>query len=116
MFLGTGAASEATLFCQRVFNAKGVKGNWATFATLASAAGRTMFTRPNPHDVTRFDRPFPIRVTCDGREFSDGPQLLAFSTTLEKLILGAHTPCPAFPAGSCPSCTAVRTAKCRKGP
>ena len=72
MFLGTGAASEATLFCQRVFNAKGVKGDWATFATLASAAGRTMFTKPNPHDVTRFDRPFPIQVTSDGREFSSG--------------------------------------------
>jgi diacylglycerol kinase (ATP) len=90
MFLGTGAASEATLFCQRVFNAKGVKGSWATFGTLASAAGRTMFTKPNPHDVTRFDRPFPIQVTSDGREFSSGTQLLAFSTTLEKLILGAR--------------------------
>jgi diacylglycerol kinase (ATP) len=89
MFLGTGAASEAVLFCQRVFNAKGVKGNWATFATLASAAGRTMFTRPNPHDVSRFDRPFPIEITSDGRQFSTGTQLLMFSTTLEKLILGA---------------------------
>jgi diacylglycerol kinase family enzyme len=89
MFLGTGAASEAVLFCQHAFNAKGVKGNWATLATLASAAGRTMFTRPNPHDVSRFDRPFPIEITSDGREFSTGTQLLMFSTTLEKLILGA---------------------------
>ena len=89
MFLGTGAASEAVLFCQRAFNARGVKGNWATFATLASAAGRTMFTRPNPHDVTRFDRPFPIAVTSEGRTFSTGTQLLMLSTTLEKLILGA---------------------------
>jgi hypothetical protein len=90
MFLGTGAASEAVLFCQRVFNAKGVKGNWATFATLASAVGRTMFTRSNPHDVSRFDRPFPIEITNDGREFCTGTQLLMFSTTLEKLILGAR--------------------------
>ena len=90
MFLGTGAASEATLFCQRVFNARGVKGNWATFATLASAVGRTMFTKPNPHDVSRFDRPFPIRITSDGREFCTGTQLLMLSTTLEKLILGAR--------------------------
>lgn len=90
MFLGTGAVSEATLFCQRTFNARGVKGNLATFATLVSAAGHTIFTKPNPHDVTRFDRPFPIKITSDGREFCSGTQLLMFSTTLEKLILGAR--------------------------
>jgi diacylglycerol kinase (ATP) len=90
MFLGTGAVSEATLFCQRVFNARGVKGNWATFATLASATGRTMFIRPNPHDVSRFDRPFPIEIIGDGREICIGTQLLMLSTTLEKLILGAR--------------------------
>jgi diacylglycerol kinase family enzyme len=90
MFLGTGAASEATLFCQRVFNAKGVKGNWATFATLASAAARTMFTRPNPHDVTRFDRPFPIEITSDGKTLCTGTQLLMVSTTLERLVMGAR--------------------------
>ena len=90
MCLGTGAASEATLFCQRAFNAKGVKGNWATFATLASAAGRTMFTKPNPHDVTRFDRPFPIEITSDGKTFCTGTQLLMLSTTLEKLVMGAR--------------------------
>ena len=66
-----------------------MKGNWATFATLAGAAGRTIFTRPNPHDVSRFDRPYPIEITSDGREISTGAQLLMFSTTLEKLILGA---------------------------
>lgn len=90
MFLATGAASEATLFCQRAFNARGLKGNWATFATLASAVGRTMFTRPNPHDVSRFDRPFHIQVTSDGKKFSDGTQLLMLSTTLEKVVLGAR--------------------------
>ena len=90
MFLGTGATSEATLFCQRAFNARGVKGNWATFATLASAAGRTLFTKPNPHDVTRFDRPFPILITSAGKVQCTGTQLLMLSTTLEKLILGAR--------------------------
>ena len=90
MFLGTGATSEATLFCQRVFNAKGVKGNWATFATLTSTVGRIVFTKPNPHDVTRFDRPFPIHVTSAGMERCTGTQLMMLSTTLEKLILGAR--------------------------
>ncbi len=88
MFLGTGAASEATLFCQRAFNARGVKGSWATFATLASAAGRTMFTRADPNDELRFDRPFPIRITSGTTEFCSGTQLMMFSSTLEKLILG----------------------------
>jgi hypothetical protein len=90
MFLGTGATSEATLFCQRVFNARGVKGNWATFATLGNAVGRIVFTKPNPHDVTRFDRPFPMHITSAGMERCTGTQLMMFSTTLEKLILGAR--------------------------
>ena len=88
MFLGTGAAAEAALFCQRAFNAKGVKGSWATFATLAGAASRTMFTAPNPTDENRFDRPFPIHITSEGRERCTGTQLMVLSTTLEKLILG----------------------------
>jgi diacylglycerol kinase (ATP) len=90
MCLGTGAAAEATLFCQRAFNAKGVKGSWATFATLANAVGRTMFTTPNPHDVTRFDRPFPIEITSDGKIFCTGTQLLMVSSTLERLVMGAR--------------------------
>jgi diacylglycerol kinase (ATP) len=90
MFLGTGATAEATLFCQRVFNARGVKGNWATFATLGNAVGRVAFTKPNPHDVTRFDRPFPIQITSAGMERCTGTQLMMLSTTLEKLILGAR--------------------------
>lgn len=88
MFLGTGAASEATLFCQRAFNARGVKGSWATFATLASAAARTMFTAADPTDKSRFDRPFPIHVSVGSDVMVTGTQLMMFSTTLEKLILG----------------------------
>ena len=88
MFLGTGATSEATLFCQRVFNARGVKGNWATFATLGNAVGRIVFTKPNSHDVTRFDRPFPMHITSAGVERCTGTQLMMFSTTLEKTRSG----------------------------
>ncbi len=90
MFLGTGAVSEATLYCQQAFNAKGVKGNWATFATLAGAVAKTVFSKPDPNDLTRFDRPFAIRVLADGQPMSDGTQLLMLATTLEKLILGAR--------------------------
>ena len=53
MFVGTGAVAAGTQFCQQAFNAKGVKGNWATFATLASAVSKTVFietgsSRRNP--------------------------------------------------------------------
>ncbi|MCB1378931.1 MAG: hypothetical protein KDK89_11270 [Alphaproteobacteria bacterium] len=88
MFLGTGAVSKATLFCQQAFNSKGVKGNWAVFATLAGAVAKSLFTAPDPADETRFDRPYPIAVTADGRPMARGDHLLMLATTLDKLILG----------------------------
>lgn len=90
MFLGTGAVSEATLFCQQAFNAKGVKGNWATFATLAAAIGRSLFSAPDPNDMTRFDRPFQMTIASGGKPLASGNQLLMLSTTLDKLILGTR--------------------------
>ncbi|MGH6820723.1 MAG: diacylglycerol/lipid kinase family protein [Methylocella sp.] len=89
MFLGTGALSEAALLCQRTFNARGVKGNWATFATLASAVSRSLFSPSDPLDQTRFDRPFAIAVEVDGQPVATGEHLLMLATTLNKLILGA---------------------------
>ncbi len=90
MFLGTGAATEATLYCQKTLNARNIKGSLATFATLVAAVSRPVFTRPNPSDETRFDRPFPIEITSGGVQRCAGAQLLMFSTTLDKLILGAR--------------------------
>lgn len=87
MFVGTGAVSLGTLFCQQAFNARGVKGQWATFATIASAAGKAVFTAPNPEDTTRLDRPYDISVDADGKRRADGPLLMQMSTTLEKLVL-----------------------------
>ena len=89
MFLGTGAASKATHYCQQAFNAKGVKGNWATFATLAGAVSRSLFTPANPADETRFDRPYPIAIEAGGKSVAQGDQLLMLATTLDKLILGS---------------------------
>ena len=88
MFLGTGAVSQAALFCQRTFNARGVKGNWATFSTLASAVSRSLFSASNPHDPSRFDRPFAISIDAGGKSMATGQHLLVLATTLEKLILG----------------------------
>ena len=90
LFVGTGAVAEATYFCQQAFNAKGVKGNWASFATLASAVGRSLFSPPNPSDPTRLDRPFPLSVEVNGETLTSGDQLLIMATTLESLILGTR--------------------------
>ena len=90
MFLGTGAITDATAYCQRAFNARGVTGSWATFATLAGAFSRSVFSPPDPSDSGRFDRPYEIAVSADGQEVSNGRQLLMLATTLEKLILGTR--------------------------
>jgi diacylglycerol kinase (ATP) len=90
MFLGTGAIGEAARYAQTALNDKGVKGSLATFATLAGAVGRNMFTKSNPYDQTRFDRPFPITVRAGDEELCSGFQLLALVTTLDKLILGSR--------------------------
>lgn len=89
MFFGTGAVSEATRYCQTAFNDKGVGGNWATFATLATVLSKSLFLAPNPSDPNRFDRPYPITVNADGQHLCQGDQLLMLATTLNKLILGA---------------------------
>lgn len=90
MFLGTGAAAEAILYCQRVYNARNVKGDWATFATLVTTLGRALLTKPNPADKSRIDRAYPIEVVSEGTQRCSGMQLLMFSTTLDKLILGSR--------------------------
>ena len=90
MFLGTGAVSEATLYCQQAFNARGVRGSWATFATLASTVSRAVFTKADANDTTRPDRPYRMTVTADGKPLADGDQLLLMATTLQRLILNAR--------------------------
>jgi diacylglycerol kinase (ATP) len=88
MFFGTGAVAEATRYCQVAFNDKGVGGNLATFATLASALGKTMFFKSNVNDPDRFDKPYDITLKINGTPQCQGPQLMMLATTLGKLILG----------------------------
>ncbi len=90
MFFGTGAVSEATRYCQVAFNDKGVGGNMATFATLATVLSKSLFLAPNPGDPNRFDKPYDITLRCDGILKCNGQQLLMLATTLEKLILGTR--------------------------
>lgn len=88
MFLGTGAISAATRYTQVSLNDKGVKGSLATFTTLATAVGKSLFSKSNAFDPNRFDRPFPITVRANGQIIATGTQLMALATTLDKLILG----------------------------
>ncbi len=88
MFLGTGAAMEATRYTQTALNDRGIKGDIATFVTLAGAVGRSILSPANSQDPRRFDRPFPITVRANGAILCTGNQLLALATTLDKLILG----------------------------
>lgn len=90
MFLGTGAIWQATVYCQSVIHGTGLKGEFATFATLASAVARSLFSRPDPHDGTRIDRPYQIGLAHQGMTGVDGEHLLLLATTLDKLILGTR--------------------------
>ena len=88
MFVGTGAVATATLYCQRAFNAQGIKGQRAVAETLLTAVRKYLFSAPDPADETRFDRPYPITVEAGGKRHAEGMQLLQMSTTLERLVLG----------------------------
>lgn len=90
MFVGCGAVADATRFTQIAFNAKGVKGGYGVFATLTGSVIRSLFTKPDPNDTTRFDRPYPIRIEAEGRVYTDGNQLLMLATTLDKLVLNTR--------------------------
>ncbi len=90
MFLGTGAIWRATVFCQDAVHGVGLKGDLATFATLAAAIAKSLFTAANPGDRSRIDQPYPIALLQDGKGVIDGEHLLLLATTLDKLILGTR--------------------------
>ena len=90
MFVGTGAMSVATHYCQQAFNAQGVRGEWAVAQTMFTAVRKYLFSAPDPTDERRFDRPYAISVESGGRRMTQGPQLLQASTTLDRLLLNSH--------------------------
>jgi hypothetical protein len=90
MFVGTGAVWQATLFCQEAVHRIGVKGEFATFATLAAAIARSVFSPANPGDPARIDRPYDIALLRDSEPMLAGQHLLLLATTLDKLILGTR--------------------------
>jgi len=90
MFLGTGAAWQGTRFCQTDVHDKGLKGSWATFATLATALVKAAFVPANPNDLSRIDRPYEMAISANDSTVADGGQLMYLATTLQKLILGVR--------------------------
>ena len=89
MTLGAGAGATATRYAQTAFNDKGVKGNFASFSTFASALAKAAFLKANPDDAARLDRPYAMRISSGGDVKIDGPQVMFLATTLDKLFF--HT-------------------------
>jgi diacylglycerol kinase (ATP) len=87
MFMGTGALPIATRYCQKVLNDRGIHGDWASGATLALAIFRSVFGR-NPE--TRFDKPHDVFLAVDDVPLTEGVQVMALCTTLDRLILGSR--------------------------
>ncbi len=90
MFVGTGAIWRGTVFCQDAVHGTGLRGDWATFATLAAAVARSIFSRGGSTDPDRIVQPCEMTVTGDAAGTISGGQLLFLATTLDKLILGCR--------------------------
>jgi diacylglycerol kinase (ATP) len=90
MTIGIGAAAEGTRFTQQAFNDKGVHGSMAAFRTIGGSVTRSLFTKANPDDLTRLDRPYPIKIRYNGETLCEGPQLMLVATTLEKMFLKSN--------------------------
>jgi hypothetical protein len=90
MFLGTGAVWKATKFCQEAVHKTGLKGDFATFATLAAAIAKSLVRKPDPGDTERIDRPYEMTIHGDDIAKASGRHLLFFATTLDRLILGTR--------------------------
>ena len=89
MFVGTGSVWRGTVFCQEAVHKTGLKGDFATFATLAAAVFKSLFAGKSD-DRERLVRAYDMRIDAgDGRVF-EGGQLMFLATTLEKLILGSR--------------------------
>lgn len=87
MFLGAGAIPTAAALCQKQFNRRGIKGDWATLATLATGILGNLRRSGSTDDRDRIVRPYPMQAATDGRAFVAGDQLMLLATTLNRLIL-----------------------------
>ncbi|MGI9482913.1 MAG: diacylglycerol/lipid kinase family protein [Hyphomicrobiales bacterium] len=90
MFIGAGAVYRGTRYCQSVIHQKGVRGEWATFATFSSVIGRYLVGMSDRDDEEKIVQPYSMVVEVDGEKMIDSDQLVFLASTLEKLILGAQ--------------------------
>lgn len=90
MFVGAGAVYTGTRFCQDAMHRAGVKGDWAIAATMAVMIAGAVFGRRKAAEDARIARPYPMRMTSEGKERASGRYLLTLATTLDKLVLGSR--------------------------
>ncbi len=90
MFLGTGAVWRGTLFCQQAVHKTGLKGDWATFATLAAAIVRSLVDGSGSQDPNRISQPHEMTIEAGDGTALSGRRLFFLATTLNKLILGSR--------------------------
>jgi diacylglycerol kinase (ATP) len=89
MFTGTGAIWRAVQFCQQAVHGAGLRGDAATFTTLALAIGGLFFNGRTPQSE-RIGRVWDFKARAEGSSIGSGDQLLFMATTLEKLVLGSR--------------------------
>ena len=89
MFFGTGAIYQAVVLCQKDIHGWGLKGDFATGATLAVSLIKALFSR-DESNPDRIDQGYPMTITVDGELKSAFEQLMFLVTTLDKLILGTR--------------------------
>ena len=90
MFMGAGAISAASRYCQEAFHARGRTGNWPLIYTLGGSVLRSILGISSKSGQDRIDRPYPMAVSADGETLGSGAQLLMLLTTLDKLVLGTR--------------------------
>ena len=87
---GAGASARATRLTQTDFNDKGRKGQLAAFSVLLGAIFTSVFSKPDPQDKSRLNRPTLIHAAVDGKPLCDDEQLMFLATTLEKQFFNAR--------------------------
>lgn len=88
-FFGGGAVTRAVLKCQEDVHRWGLKGDWATGATLALGLIKAITGRDGG-DPDRFNQPTRTDISADDQPFGAPENLLFLITSLDKLILGCR--------------------------
>ena len=88
--IGAGAAANATRHAQNAFNNKGVRGAYATFATIVSGFGKAALKPATPGQKARIDCPCAMRFETSGKILADGLQVFFIATTLNRLFFNAR--------------------------